>query len=118
MRDRNRADLELAAILLARRSRLRRAHTRRRAAIVAGAILVVLAAVLIGSAATGRAVLLGSCNLNLLRPVALGQNSFVYAKNGTLLGVVPSQVNRQPLRLDQISPYLRQATVAIEDRRF
>jgi penicillin-binding protein 1A len=116
--DRNRDDLELAAILLARRSRLRRVQKRHRAAIVAGAVVVVLVAVLIGSAATGRAVLLDSCNLDTLKPVALGQNSFVYTDNGTLLGVVPSSVNRQPLRLDQISPYLREATVAIEDRRF
>ncbi|HEY8028973.1 MAG TPA: transglycosylase domain-containing protein [Gaiellaceae bacterium] len=118
MRDRNRADLELAAIVLARRSRLRRAKRRHKTAIAAGVIAVVLAAVLLGAAATGRAVLLDSCSLNSLQPIALGQNSFVYADNGTLLGVVPSSVNRQPLRLDQISPYLRKATVAIEDRRF
>jgi penicillin-binding protein 1A len=118
VRDRKRADLELAAILLARRSRLRRVRTRKRAAFAAGAVVVLLAAILAGSAATGRAVLLASCDLDLLRPVALGQNSFVYSDNGTLLGVVPSSVNRQPLRFDQISPYLRNATVAIEDRRF
>ncbi len=118
MRDRNRDDLELAAILLARRSRLRRVHRRNKAFVIAGAMAVVVAALLVGGAATGRAVLLDSCNLNLLQPVSLGQNSFIYADNGTLLGVVPSSVNRQPLRIDQISPYLRNATVAIEDRRF
>ncbi len=118
MRDRNRDDLELAAILLARRSRLRRIHARRRAAVAATAVLVVVGVLVVGSAATGRAVLLDSCSLNTLQPVGLGQNSFVYANDGTLLGVVPSSVNRLPLRLDQISPYLPQATVAIEDRRF
>jgi penicillin-binding protein 1A len=118
VRDRNRVDLELAAIVLARRSRLRRVQRRHKAAIVAGVLVIVLVAVLFGAAASGRAVLLDSCSLNSLQPVALGQNSFVYAANGTLLGVVPSKVNRQPLRLDQISPYLRNATVAIEDRRF
>jgi len=118
VRDRNRADLELAAILLARRSRLRRVHARRKVAIAATVAVVLLTVAVVSGAATGRAVLLGSCNLNALQPVALGQNSFVYADNGTLLGVVPSSVNREPLRLDQISPYLRDATVAIEDRRF
>jgi len=118
VRDRNRADLELAAILLARRSRLRRVHARRKVAIAATVVVVLLTVAVVSGAATGRAVLLGSCNLNALQPVALGQNSFVYADNGTLLGVVPSSVNREPLRLDQISPYLREATVAIEDRRF
>jgi penicillin-binding protein 1A len=118
VRDRNRDDLDLAALLLARRSRLRRVRTRHKAAFAATAVIVALAAVLVGAAATGRAVLLDSCSLNALQPVALGQNSFVYAKNGSLLGVVPSSVNRLPLRLNQISPYLPQATVAIEDRRF
>ena len=118
MRDRNRDDLELAALLLARRSRLRRVRRRHRATVAATVVIVVLAVVLVGSAATGRAVLLDSCNLDTLKPVSLGQNSFVYTDNGSLLGVVPSSVNRQPLRLDQISPYLRNATVAIEDRRF
>ena len=118
MRDRNRADLEFAALLLARRSRLRRVHARRKAGVAAVAALVLLTVVLAGAAASGRAVLLDSCSLNALQPVGLGQNSFVYADNGSLLGVIPSTVNRQPLRLDQISPYLRTATVAIEDRRF
>jgi penicillin-binding protein 1A len=63
-------------------------------------------------------MLLSSCDLNSLQPLSLGQNSFVYTKNGTLLGVVPSTTNRQPLRLDQMSSYLPAATVAIEDRRF
>jgi penicillin-binding protein 1A len=118
VRDRNRADLELAAILLARRSRLRRLQAKRKVAVAATVAVVLLTVVVVSGAATGRAVLLGSCNLDALQPVALGQNSFVYADNGTLLGVVPSSVNREPLRLDQISPYLRAATVAIEDRRF
>ncbi len=104
MRDRNRADLELAALLLARRSRLRRVHARRKAGVAALAAVVLLAVVLAGAAASGRAVLLDTCSLNALQPVGLGQNSFLYADNGTLLGVVPSSVYRQPLRLDQISP--------------
>ena len=118
MRDRNRDDLELAALLLARRSRLRRVRAKRKTLLATSVVLVVIAAALVGGAAGGRAVVLASCNLNALQPIALGQNSFVYADNGTLLGVVPSKVNRQPLPLHQISPYLRSATVAIEDRRF
>ena len=77
-----------------------------------------LVAVLAGAAVGGRSALLGSCGVDALAPVTLGQNSFLYTRNGTLLGVVPSEAHRQPLRLDQISPYLAQATVAIEDRRF
>src|SRR5262249_18416020 len=59
-----------------------------------------------------------SCDLASLRPLTLGSNSFLYAADGTLLGVVPSAKNRQPLHLDKMSPWLPRATVAIEDSRF
>src|SRR6185503_4267257 len=45
-------------------------------------------------------------------------NSFLFASDGSLLGVIPSATNRQPLRLDKMSPWLPKATVAIEDNRF
>jgi penicillin-binding protein 1A len=118
VRNRRRSDDDLAALVLARRARLRREQKRRRVVVALTAVTAGIAALLVGTVATGRAILLSSCNLSTPRQVALGQNSFVHADNGTLLGVVPSRVNRQPLRLDQISPYLRRATVAIEDRRF
>jgi penicillin-binding protein 1A len=50
--------------------------------------------------------------------VTLGENSFLYASDGSLLGVVPSTTNRQPLKLGLMSPWLPKATVAIEDNRF
>src|SRR6185312_14305453 len=62
--------------------------------------------------------LLSQCNLSDLRPLALGENSFLYTDDGTQLGVVPSATNRQPLPLSKIAPSLPQATVAIEDARF
>jgi len=58
------------------------------------------------------------CDLSSVRPLALGQNSFLYAADGSALGVVPSVRNRQPVSLRQTSPWLRKATVAVEDRRF
>jgi penicillin-binding protein 1A len=118
VRDRNRADRELATLLLLRRARLRRARHGHRTAIVLGALAVALVVVLSGAVFAGRQALVSSCDLSSLQPVALGQNSFVYTKNGSLLGVVPSTTNRRPLRLDQMSSYLPAATVAIEDRRF
>ena len=118
MRDRSRADQDLTALLLVRRSRLRRARAGRRPAVWLTAAALIVVAVVAGAAVGGRSVLLESCTLNALQPVALGQNSFLYAKNGSLLGVVPSSAHRQPLRLDQMSSYLPKATVAIEDRRF
>ena len=50
--------------------------------------------------------------------VAVGQNSVVYAENGAELGVIPAEHNRTPVAGAAISPWVREATVAIEDRRF
>src|SRR5207237_6845270 len=67
---------------------------------------------------TGQQILLSQCDLSDLRPLALGENSFLYTDNMQLLGVVPSATNRQPLPLSRIAPSLPAATVAIEDARF
>jgi penicillin-binding protein 1A len=112
-------DPDLAALIAARRARLRRRRPRRRVLLLAAlAFVLALAAGLAGAAFTGRALVFGSCNLNQLRPISLGENSFLFASDGSLLGVIPSKRNRQPLQMAQISPWLPKATVAIEDRRF
>jgi penicillin-binding protein 1A len=113
-------DADLATLVALRRARRRRrrAPRHRLLAGVLAAVGLVLVAALAGAAVTGRAVIFGSCDLHSLRPVTLGENSFLYASDGSLLGVVPSTTNRQPLRLDRISPWLPKATVAIEDSRF
>src|SRR5439155_11391796 len=41
-----------------------------------------------------------------------------YAADGTLLGSIPAERNRQPVPLRRISPWLQKGAVAIEDRRF
>jgi penicillin-binding protein 1A len=53
-----------------------------------------------------------------LRPVEIGANSFVYAYDGSLLGSIPAERNREPVTSVQMSKWLPRATVAIEDRRF
>jgi hypothetical protein len=56
-------------------------------------VLALFAAVVggVGAAALGgAAAFTGSCDLNSLQPVAIGQNSFVYAADGSLLGVIPA----------------------------
>ena len=113
-------DVDLAAIIAARRARLRRARRPRRRVVLGLAVVfcAVVAAALAGAALTGRALVFGSCNLDQLRPIALGENSFLFARDGSLLGVIPSQTNRQPLQLGKMSPWLPKATVAIEDSRF
>jgi len=83
--------------------------------------LVLLALVLAaaGLAAGGAVLAFGSkCDLDALRPARIGQNTFVYAADGSLLGVIPAERNREVVTLGQMSPWLRRATVAVEDRRF
>jgi penicillin-binding protein 1A len=116
----SRADLELERLLAGRHARLRRRHRKRRSVLLIGTLLVaaIVALTLATVAFTGRQILLTTCSLSDLRPLSLGQNSFLYTDNGILLGVVPSATNRQPLPLSRMSPWLPEATVAIEDARF
>jgi penicillin-binding protein 1A len=109
-------DQLLAAIRRKRRERVRR-HRKRVAHFVAGTALVILL-VLVVSGFTGAAVWMSSCDLNSLRPVDVGQNSFVYAADGSLLGSIPAEKNRQPVDLSDMGKWVPAATVAIEDRRF
>jgi penicillin-binding protein 1A len=107
-------------MLLARHARLRRRKRKHRSIVlIAALLLAAIVALLLSTVAfTGQQILLSQCDLKDLRPLALGENSFLYTDNMQLLGVVPSATNRQPLRLSQIAPSLPQATVAIEDARF
>jgi penicillin-binding protein 1A len=101
------------------RARRRRAEKSRRRALVlaALALLVAVVAAISAGAFTGASAAL-SCDLSSLRPVTIGQNSFIYAANGSLLGAIPAEKNRQPLELERMSPSIVKATIAIEDRRF
>lgn len=100
-----------------RQRRRERARHRRKLAFVVAALVLVVAG--IGAAGiTGAATIGPQCDLDRLRPVEIGQNSFVYAADGSLLGSIPAEKNRQPVPLNRISKWMRLSTVAIEDRRF
>ena len=118
-RGRRRQDDDLEDVL--RRTRRRRgsvkARRRRRAKLLLGALLIVVLA-LIASGVGAVAAFRSSCNLDTLRPVEIGQNSFVFAADGSLLGSIPAERNRTPVALWRVSPWMRKATVAIEDHRF
>ena len=79
--------------------------------------VVVIIAVLSAGLGAG-AALSQSCDLNTLRPVEIGQNSFVFARDGSVLGSIPAERNREPVSNRQMSKWLPRATVSIEDRRF
>jgi penicillin-binding protein 1A len=57
-------------------------------------------------------------SLASLRPITKGSISKVYAANGTLIGVIHSDNIRQPIPSAKIPQDLKDATVAIEDKRF
>jgi penicillin-binding protein 1A len=81
-------------------------------------LLVVALGLVAAGGITGAATVGHRCDLDRLRPVEIGQNSFVYAADGSLLGSIPAEKNRQPVALNRISKWMRLATIAIEDKRF
>jgi penicillin-binding protein 1A len=103
-----------------RRQRMRRDRVVARRFTILTAIAVLLGGVaaVVAAAFTSASGVLNNCDLASLKPVSIGQNSFVYAADGSLLGAIPAERNRQPVKLEQMSPWVRQATVAVEDHRF
>jgi penicillin-binding protein 1A len=101
-----------------RRQRLERRRRRRRAGLVLAIVGAILVVVLLFAGFGAGTAFSFSCDLGALRPIAIGQNSFVYAADGTLLGSIPAERNRDPVTLRRMAHWLPTATVAIEDRRF
>jgi penicillin-binding protein 1A len=102
-----------------RRARVRgRSHGRRNFIILLVAVVLVVP-VALGVASLGAtAVFCSGTKLSSLRPVSIGENSFVYAADGTLLGSIPAERNRQPVPLSRINPWMAKAVISTEDRRF
>ena len=98
------------------RRRRQRAGHRGRLVVLLLAVVVLVAAGIAG--ATAVMTFAPRCDLAALHPVKIGQNTFVYAADGSLLGSIPAERNRQVVPLARMSRWLPLATVAIEDRRF
>ena len=111
-------DDEIYARKRRKRKRVERRHSRRRAVLFALAAVITLLFVAAGAAVTSVVAFGADCDLKTLRPVSIGQNSFIYAANNSILGAIPAERNRQPVPLSRISPWMPKATVAIEDHRF
>jgi penicillin-binding protein 1A len=85
--------------------------------------MITMAVVTSGVAAAGL-VLVGDpdvvpgCVLSSEHARVIGRDSFLFARDGSVLGAVPTTHNREPVPLARMSPWLPRATVAIEDRRF
>jgi penicillin-binding protein 1A len=118
-----RPDELVELIRRAQKRRLRVQKKRRRHAAIAAIVLVLVIGGTVAAGFGGAAAFEASCSLSELRPVSTGPqggpaNTFIYAANGSLLGSIPAEKNRQPVALAQVSPWMPKATVAIEDRRF
>ena len=98
-----------------RRRRRQKSHAGRRVTLL---LVVAIPVALVVLGLGGTAVFGSSCDLSSLRPVSVGENSFVYAWDGSLLGAIPAEQNRTAVARPEISPWMPRATVAIEDKRF
>jgi penicillin-binding protein 1A len=101
-----------------KRKRAERIRRRRRAGVAAATVVIAIAAAIATVGLGAGTALSASCDLNALRPVEIGQNSFVYASDGSVLGSIPAERNREPVTTRNMSPWLPKSTTAIEDRRF
>jgi penicillin-binding protein 1A len=101
-----------------RHQRALRRRRRKHGAVTAVVVIVLLAAA--AGIGGGAAVIAygSSCDLDSLRSVDIGANTFVYAADGSLLGSIPAERNREPVTAKDMSLWVRKATIAIEDRRF
>ncbi|MDQ5821283.1 MAG: PBP1A family penicillin-binding protein, partial [Actinomycetota bacterium] len=108
-------------IVPSRRARKRhrgRARRKRRVGAIATVLLVTAGIALAVGGLGGAVAVRQNCDLASLRPVEIGANTFVYARDGSLLGSIPAERNREPVPRSKISPWMSRATVAIEDRRY
>ena len=102
-----------------RRRKRRRARARRRRKLgIAVFLVVAVVGVLATVGFSSARELERECDLNDLQPASIGVNSFIYAADGSLLGSIPAEKNRQPVSLAETSTWMTKSTVAIEDRRF
>ena len=102
-----------------RRRRARAKHGRLGAGRVVAFALVVIVTILgVAGATAYQSATAGLPGLDELQPVALGQNSRILDRNGKVLGHITGVTNRTELPYARIPKSLRDATVAIEDKRF
>jgi penicillin-binding protein 1A len=118
MSPRDRDLLDLLQHRALRRHRLERRRKRSRVGLILVATLAAVVGVIVLAGFGAGAALSVSCDLNTLKPIQIGQNTFVYAADGSLLGSIPAERNREPVALGRMAHWLPTASVAIEDRRF
>jgi membrane peptidoglycan carboxypeptidase len=124
-RDRRGSYDDVLAHVAAKRRKRRNLERRRSRRSVVVTLLVTLAVAvlaLVGAGAVAGAIFvhdtLTGVSLDTLQADPPGINSQIFDRNGNLLETISSTENRTPVTSDQISPWLKTATVDIEDKRF
>lgn len=111
-------DLDLLAARRRRSRRRSRVDRRKRVGVLLGIVAVIMGVAFVTVGFGGAVAYNQGCSLTSLREIAIGENTFIYAADGSLLGVIPAEKNRQPVNFSQVDPWLPLATVSIEDKRF
>ncbi|WP_320670181.1 transglycosylase domain-containing protein [Patulibacter defluvii] len=102
----------------------RKRRQRRARGGAARVLLIVIATFVVGMAVAGAgavayvASVANGVDLDELRPKNPGATSVVYAADGQRLGFISGPTLRTPVRQRDIADNVREATVAVEDRRF
>jgi penicillin-binding protein 1A len=100
------------------RKRRGKGNVRKRAFLGFALVLVALGLAALSAVGWVIAVAASAPDIKDLKPSDKGQNSVVYAADGSRLGYVASDTNRTPITWEDMPLSVRQATVAIEDKRF
>jgi penicillin-binding protein 1A len=103
------------------RQRRRRGHSHGAARILflgLGVAITVAALGVLGGVGWVVSVASSGPQITDLKPVDPGSSSVVYAADGSRLGFIQSDVLRTPIPLRAIPRVMREATIAIEDKRF
>src|SRR5215207_447557 len=117
---RGRVSIQFPAMARRTRRRRRASHTSKwNKILVPLGVLFAALAVAGGAAATWAIDVYNSAPpLSTLQPVQKGRSSAIYAADGSLIGFIRSSNVREPIKGDQLTQELKDATVAIEDRGF
>jgi penicillin-binding protein 1A len=97
---------------------MRRKDPARVVLIAGGALFGLVAVIAIVGAAVVAAIAQTVPPLKDLKPILQGGATTVYYSDGSVAGLIPSTILRQPILTAQMPPFVREATVAIEDQRF
>jgi penicillin-binding protein 1A len=100
------------------RRRHRRSRKRSKLAVALVVVFSVITAAILAAGSWVAGVASEAPNPDTLKPVKKGQNSIIFAGDGSRLGYIQSDQARKPVSIKLVPSDLQYATVAIEDERF